>query len=163
MCQSFYPGGLCITSLPLWLSGPMFLLGSLSRGSLPRGSLLGRPPIQWRAGGTHPTGMLSCLLCNIDSPKESQWFNQQQGILTNNCSVLMNIFWVRETGRPKYEPIGKQKGNKLMPITGSYRSCAQNVPYCYGTNAVTLMQSEGKENWPSLWWCHWVFYFNFLS
>ena len=59
-------------SIPVWLLGPMFLLGGISVSSsspvfLPGGlclggrSLSGRPPVWWRAGGTHPTGMLSCL------------------------------------------------------------------------------------------------------
>ena len=43
----------------------------LSRGSLSRGSLSPPPrqrsPVWWRAGGTHPTGMLSCLV-GRDSP-----------------------------------------------------------------------------------------------
>ena len=109
-------GGLCMVSLPVWLSGPMFLLGaslslvpcsffcpgkSLYGGSLCRGlcpgevSIQGRlcpggdcpgslclgvsvqgkgvsvqggvsigtPPRIRKAGGTHPTGMLSCFIC----------------------------------------------------------------------------------------------------
>ena len=59
-------------SLPVWLPGPMFLPGGLclggriiciGEGSLPRRDLFqGDPPYGARAGGTHPTGMLSCLV-----------------------------------------------------------------------------------------------------
>ena len=35
-------------------------------GGLYRGGLSGRPPVRLRAGGTHPTGMHSCLaLCTL--------------------------------------------------------------------------------------------------
>ena len=75
--------GLCMMSLPVWLPGPMlllgvsvpgvmFLLGGLcSGGPSPEGGLsegdlcpgggvsVGRPGIR-KAGSMHPTGMLSC-------------------------------------------------------------------------------------------------------
>ena len=78
-------------SLPVWQTGPMFLLGglclwshvsserclcpvgslssrvSVQGGLCPEGSLTGRPPLDRdpvysdESGGMHPTGMLSCL------------------------------------------------------------------------------------------------------
>ena len=46
-----YPGGLCLRGL---------CLGSLFRGSLSGGPTETPPRIR-KAGGTHPTGMISCL------------------------------------------------------------------------------------------------------
>ena len=60
-------------SLPVWLPDPMFLLwggvfvrGSLSGGGLCPGGSVGRAPGIRKAGGTHPTGMLSCF-CRMKS------------------------------------------------------------------------------------------------
>ena len=81
-------GGLCMMSLPVWLHGPMFLPGvfvpglmfflgvsvlgvSDQRGLCPGGLYreTPHPPIR-KAGGRHPTGMLSCfhIYCIL-----SQW------------------------------------------------------------------------------------------
>ena len=68
-------GGLCMMSLPVWLSGHMHLLGglclwshvpfreSLSMGSLSIGSLSMGSLSSWFSvqGGMHPTGMLPCV------------------------------------------------------------------------------------------------------
>ena len=54
-------------SVILFTGGSLSSRLSLSRGVsvqgglCPGGSLSGRPPVQLRAGGTHPTGMHSCL------------------------------------------------------------------------------------------------------
>ena len=64
----FLPGPIFLGgSLCLWSHVPS--RGSLCRGLCLRGSLSGRPPsprtetpVQWRAGGTHPTGMLFCFV-----------------------------------------------------------------------------------------------------
>ena len=60
-------GGVCIISLPVWLTGLMFLLGvSVSDPMfLLGGSPWGRPPspARWRVGGYYPTGTLPCISC----------------------------------------------------------------------------------------------------
>ena len=92
MCKSFCSqggGGLCMMSLPIWLPGPMLILGeSLSLvlcspcsfqgvlcpwclcpgGIFPEVSVQGvspdthaETPLWRRAGGIHPTGMLCCF------------------------------------------------------------------------------------------------------
>ena len=84
VCHSVHGalGGLCMISLPVRLPGPMFLLGvsvsgpmflpgvHLSRGGLcPGGGLSVREtPVQWRAGGMHPTGMHSCMWVFLHLP-----------------------------------------------------------------------------------------------
>ena len=81
--------GICMMSLPVWLSGPMFRPGDLcswthvpSRGSLSGGALsrgrgslskgvsvrglfVRRHPRFRKVGGMHPTGMLSCYNYNV--------------------------------------------------------------------------------------------------
>ena len=60
-CVILFTRGLCMMSLPVWLTSPMFFLwggGGLCLGKpLPDRD----PPLRQRAGGTHPTGMLSCV------------------------------------------------------------------------------------------------------
>ena len=63
--------GRCMIPLPVWLPGPMFLLGggfcpgSRWDGSLFMGVSVVRPPSPKirKAGNMHPTGMLSCWEC----------------------------------------------------------------------------------------------------
>ena len=57
---SFCLGGLCPGGS---LSGGVSVQGDLCLG----GSLSWRPPIRSRAGGTHPSGMHSCLLRNLSN------------------------------------------------------------------------------------------------
>ena len=78
VCQSFCPQGgwgvLCMMSLTVWLPGPMFLLGGLYPWShVPGGGLCPggvsvqiQPPWIRKAGGTHPTGMLSSHLFSLE-------------------------------------------------------------------------------------------------
>ena len=51
-----------VPSAGVSVSGPMFLLGVSVKWGLYQGD---PPPIWWRAGGTHPTGMLSCYISNL--------------------------------------------------------------------------------------------------
>ena len=98
MCQ--FTGGLCMMSLPVWLSGHMHLLGglclwshvpfreSLSMGSLSIGSLSMGSLSSWFSvqGGMHPTGMHSlcgnCFVvnCHSDSNASRSWSFSKTGI-----------------------------------------------------------------------------------
>ena len=114
MCLSFCPQrGLCMMSLPVWLTGPMFLLGglgflchvpsrrvSLSRESLIRGVSVQRAsvretPSHGEERMSHPTGMLSCFQ-NLTSNLNSKGYKKYIYALSfsfdhqNNC-VRWNI------------------------------------------------------------------------
>ena len=84
VCHSVH-GGLCMMSLPVWLPGPMFLLGglcpwshvplmgvSVQEGLCPGGKVfvqrrvsVGRHLQIRKLSSVHPTGMLSCFTYNV--------------------------------------------------------------------------------------------------
>ena len=85
---------LCVILFTWWgIFCPSMHHRSHDRGSLSRGSLSGRDPRVWsRVGGTHPTGMHSCLFIYYHR------YKHDMGIITTR-------------GRPEtsYSPAGKQK------------------------------------------------------
>ena len=64
------------------------------KGSLEKGTETPPPPLATEAGGTHPTGMHSCI--KYIAPY----------ILSNNCLLFATSFSVLAWGAAKMDPVG---------------------------------------------------------
>ena len=129
-------GGLCMMLLPVWLPGPMFLLGGLypwshvpSRvvsvmgGHFPEGGFsvrggvsVGRPPRIRKASSTHSTGILSCceyrdLTEKLSHVKIKLWtsswgFSVRMGVLCPEEGLSPEEGLCRENPLPRIRKAG---------------------------------------------------------
>ena len=103
-------GVLCMMPLPVWLPGPMFLVG----GSLSRAVSLQRPPPRIRkVGGEHPTGMLSCFKIKVvKNAGISVLAIQKTFGHVNEQKIRVSAHWLCESGLScqfLFQPIWKRK------------------------------------------------------